>query len=252
MTLLKRLSLKLQPYKVNLNWSINTYSKLEGFRSALPFYFDYNQPTPLCMIMKNHGSDKGLFQGMGRHNYSTFYYPLFKKKQNKRIRLFELGLGTNNVEITANMGPSGVPGASLRAWKEFFTQGEIFGADIDKSILFSEERISTFFCDQTDQDIINKMWSKNPELHEDFDIIIDDGLHEFEANVCFFTSSVFKLKKGGLYIIEDVLGSVLKSWEQIIKEKWIEEYPDLRFTILEIPNNYNRSDNNLILIERIK
>ena len=37
-----------------------------------------------------------------------------------------------------------------------------------------------------------------------FDIIIDDGLHEFHANKCFFENSIEKLNPGGFYIIEDI------------------------------------------------
>ena len=37
-----------------------------------------------------------------------------------------------------------------------------------------------------------------------FDIIIEDGLHTFEANKCFFENSIHKVKRGGIYIIEDI------------------------------------------------
>ena len=39
---------------------------------------------------------------------------------------------------------------------------------------------------------------------DNFDLIIDDGLHEYEAAKNLFFESFHKLKKGGLYIIEDV------------------------------------------------
>ena len=37
-----------------------------------------------------------------------------------------------------------------------------------------------------------------------FDLIIDDGIHDYKGNVNFFENSIQYLKKGGLYIIEDV------------------------------------------------
>lgn len=38
------------------------------------------------------------------------------------------------------------------------------------------------------------MW-KNDDLVDNFDIIVEDGLHTFDANVCFFENSVHKLNK---------------------------------------------------------
>ena len=37
-----------------------------------------------------------------------------------------------------------------------------------------------------------------------FDIIIDDGLHTLDAGIVFFENSFEKLRKDGVYIIEDV------------------------------------------------
>ena len=44
----------------------------------------------------------------------------------------------------------GKPGASLRVWRDYFPNAIIYGADIDKDILFAEERIKTFYIDQLD------------------------------------------------------------------------------------------------------
>ena len=43
------------------------------------------------------------------------------------------------------MNINGKPGASLRAWRDYFENALIYGADIDKNILFKENRINTFF-----------------------------------------------------------------------------------------------------------
>lgn len=164
--------------------------------------FDEKTPTILCEIMGRHRSDKGHANiTESWHNYTTFYYSLFKDRRDTPLRLFELGLGTNNPNILSNIGPDGVPGASLYGWKDFFPLAHIFGADIDKDILFQEDRIQTFYCDQTNPDTIKEMW----DTLDPFDIIIEDGLHTFEANVCFFENSIHKLNTNGYYIIEDVL-----------------------------------------------
>ena len=51
--------------------------------------------------------------------------------------------------LKSSMGVNGQPGASLRMWKDYFPNASIFGCDIDRDVLFSEERIKTFHCDQT-------------------------------------------------------------------------------------------------------
>lgn len=142
------------------------------------FLFDETVPTILCEIMGRHKSDKGhKFITFSKHNYTTFYYSIFNKFKNEKIRLFELGIGTDNITIPSNMGCNGRPGASLYGWQEFFENADIYGADIDKDILFSTNRIKTYFCDQTNSEIIKNMWEDNIELQDDFDIIIEDGLH---------------------------------------------------------------------------
>jgi hypothetical protein len=70
------------------------------------------------------------------------------------MKVFECGVGTNNPNITSNMGVNGQPGASLRVWRDYFQNAEVFGADIDRGILFEEQRIRTFYVDQTNKDSI--------------------------------------------------------------------------------------------------
>lgn len=78
------------------------------------YLFDEKQNTPLCEIMGRNRSDKGSINIKNSwHNYTTFYYSIFKDLREKQLRVFELGLGTNNTNIPSNMGPKGKPGASL-------------------------------------------------------------------------------------------------------------------------------------------
>ena len=217
------------------------------------FFFDETQPTILCEIMGKYGSDKGnknIIESW--HNYTTFYYSIFKNLRNNKLRVFELGLGTNNVNLPSNMGIDGKPGASLYGWSEFFPNSLIFGADIDSEILFNTDKITTFYCDQTNPESIKKMWD-DPILNEQFDIIIEDGLHTFSANVCFFENSIHKLKSNGYYIIEDITTNEDKLFVNKIQE-WEIKYKDCLFTLLKIPssrnnnNNIYNSDNTLLVI----
>lgn len=208
--------------------------------------FDIDIGTPLCKIMGEFGSDKGHEHiRTSWHNYTILYDSLFSPHREAPLRLFEMGLGTNNLGYKSNMGVHGRPGASLRGWAAYFPQAQIYGADIDRGVLFEEDRIKTYYCDQTQPDVIRNMW-KQRELWEPFDILIDDGLHEFDANVCFFENSIHKLAKGGHYIIEDILTPLLPQWEQKINE-WRIIYKHLLIQLVRIPSARNDKDNNMLI-----
>ena len=204
--------------------------------------------TELCEIMTKYGSDKGF----GVHNYTILYNELFFNIRNNQLNIFELGLGTNNTDVPSNMGASGVPGASLRGWREYFPNSNVYGADIDKRILFNENRIQCFYCDQTNPKIVTDMWN-NPQLKDLlFDIIIEDGLHEFSSNLIFLENSLHKLKLGGIYICEDLKLETVKSFESILDSLKI-KYLNYSFEIkiLDNPNNFY-NDNNLLIIKKTK
>jgi len=197
--------------------------------------------------MGRNKSDKGSINiTQSWHNYTTLYYSLFKDLKEKPLRIFELGLGTNNMDVPSNMGPGGRPGASLYGWKEFFPNASIFGADIDQRVLFNTDHISTFYCDQTNPEVIQNMWN-NPQLKDDFDIIVEDGLHTYSANVCFFENSIHKLKPSGYYIIEDIHNNYKDLFLSKIEE-WKVKYPNCLFNLVEIPSTRNYQDNSLLVV----
>ena len=85
------------------------------------------------------------------------------------------------------MGKLGKPGASVKAFRDFFPEEKIFGADIDKEILFKDKRINTYYVDQTDLKSLKKLYKK---IGSNFDLIIDDGLHASYANINVIISSI--------------------------------------------------------------
>ena len=217
----------------------------------MSYIFDEKTSTPLCEIMGRNKSDKGhALNETCKHNYTTVYHSIFKDIRDKELRVFELGLGTNNIYMPSSMGPDGRPGASVYGWSEYFDKSKIYGADIDKDILFNTDRIKTYYCDQTNPNIISSMWEE-PELCEPFDIIVEDGLHEFWANVCFFENSIHKLAKNGYFIIEDVVEPEIELFNTKIQE-WQTKFPDLSFALIKIPCAINSYDNNLIVIHKSK
>ena len=113
-------------------------------------------PTYMCRVMTRHGSDKGRRW----HNYTTIYSVLFGELRHQPLRILELGMGTDNPNLRSTMGIKGFPGASLRGWRELFPRALVYGADIDRDILFEEDRIKTFYCDQLDSVAIRDLWSQ--------------------------------------------------------------------------------------------
>jgi hypothetical protein len=201
-------------------------------------------PTPMCRTMTKFGSDKGN----SWHNYTTVYNELFGKLRGQALRIFELGLGTNNPDFAYSMGVDGRPGASLRGWRDLFPLALVFGADIDRDVLFTEERIQTFYCDQLDSTVIRDLW-REPALLEGMDILIEDGLHEFPANISFLAGSLEHVRPGGIYVIEDIKGKEIEMWRQQLSI-YATQYPKYDFAFVELPSSINHSDNNLLVARR--
>ena len=181
------------------------------FRNKENYIFNtelISKNNSLDELADKYGTDKGgdvnknLSKKEELNNYTPLYHKFFSRDKNNYRLVFELGIGSNNLDTPSNMGSNGKPGASLYMWQEYFPNAEIFGADVDKRILFNENRIKTYFVDQYSTESIKKMWVEIDR--NNFDLIIDDGIHDYKGNVNFFENSIQYLKKGGLYIIEDV------------------------------------------------
>ena len=101
---------------------------------------------------------------------------------------------------------NGGPGASLKMWKDFIPSARIIGVDIEREVLFKEDRIVTYYCDQLKKISIEN-FVKDAELAENSaDIIIDDGMHNFKAGKSFLEVMIKFLNEDGIYIIEDIDG----------------------------------------------
>ena len=237
---------KLYKLFPNIMFLLNLDKKVTRFTNI---HIQVNNKNKLSELCEYHGSDKGYINyelttpfGWKAHTYANFYFNLFNHCKDEIKLVFECGIGSNNVSIPANMGPKGRPGASLRVWRDFFKNSKVFGADIDKKTLFEEKNIKTYYVDQLDPNSIKNMWSK-VNLNN-FDLIIDDGLHTFDANIIFFLNSFEKLKKNGIYIIEDIFLSEIP--------KYSKELSKYNFEIISLNDDKNKkiTNNNLILIRK--
>jgi len=163
----------------------------------------------LAYLFNRYGSDKS-----SAHNYHLLYGPMLGPRRYEPLQLFEVGLGTNNLAIASSMGVSGRPGASLRAFRDFLPNAQIFGADIDRNILFSEERIKTHFVDQTCEGSFDALALALGT--GGFDFVIDDGLHSPNANLATMLFALRILKKGGTFVVEDISTHAIPLWQTVV------------------------------------
>ena len=170
---------------------------LYKFRGIKAFFFITN----LTRLAQIHKTDK-----FGDHNYTLHYQRHFKPYQYKKINLLEIGVG--------GYDDPKIGGNSLRMWKSYFPFSKIYSLDIyDKSFL-QENRIKIFKGSQIDKELLINICKKVDSL----DIIIDDGSHINEHVITTFEILFPKLKKGGIYVVEDTQTSYWKNFGGTSKE----------------------------------
>ena len=155
-------------------------------------------------LFNTNGSDKS-----STHDYHLVYQPILKSLSDKHqaFDVAEIGIGSNNLTTQFNMGFWGVPGASLRAFRDFGDSINVYGADIDSTILFTEDRIST---QQVDQFKPKMLASFLLQLQGKPCLLIDDGMHALRANMNVFIAFMDAIKSSNQelperwLVIEDV------------------------------------------------
>lgn len=145
-------------------------------------------------IGDRYGTDKGdqnhQFNGI---SYLDVYEQYFSPLRYEDINILEIGVSR---------------GLSLKTWKEYFPNANIFGMDIDSDCKQHEdERISIEIGSQVDKNALQNISDK---ANGEFDIIIDDGSHVNKYTLESFNFLFQKVKKGGIYAIEDLRQSYIE------------------------------------------
>ena len=155
----------------------------------------------ISYYVERYGSDKV------RSGYAQLYDSLMQNLQTSTQTLLEIGVGTLQPEIPStfvgnpSLYPQYSPGGSLRAWRDFFPNAQIYGVDVAEDCRLKEDRIETFIFSSLDTTVSNTHFQDNS-----LDIIIDDGLHTGIGQLYTMYNFFNKVKYGGLYIIEDCGG----------------------------------------------
>ena len=152
------------------------------------------------LIMK-HGSDKHF------HNSHILYSYILNP--DKEMNILEIGMGTRNPNIPSTMyfyeedkQFVNTPGGSLRFFKEYCPLSNVYGADIDRDILFTEDRIQTSFVDQLDTESLKSLFGDRM-----FDLIVDDGLHHVSSNMNTLLEAISHINIDGYIVIEDIINT---------------------------------------------
>ncbi len=145
----------------------------------------------------------------GENIHHLHLYAHIMKDRYSVESIIEIGLGTNFSDTASHMPKNNMPGSSQRGFRDFLPNAQIFGCDIDTRVLFSEERITTFYVDQTCYDTFMDMDSKMPK---EIDLLIDDGLHAPNTNILSLLYGLYKIRVGGWVVIEDISLNAIDLW----------------------------------------
>lgn len=188
-------------------------------------------------IFSRWGSDKST-----KHNYERLYSRIRRSFESSKISepfILEIGCGGNNPIVRHSMPLNYSPLSSLYALQEVFQTGNIYGADIDRS-LENNPSFSVFIVDQFQPNSFDVICDTGLK----FDLIIDDGVHDIFANNLTFKSLFSLLNKNGYYVIEDVVSSLVPIWGKCLSIHGVENAEVL------LNQNHENSEECAILIQK--
>ena len=215
----------------------NDASMRERLRALLILHAHFREnPTETCRLFYFYGSDKAI----GWHNYGYIYHFFLLSWIKNPKYILEIGVGAETLDAMPAGGQSAVVGTSLRAWRERFSGSDVTGAEIANRSLICDPGLQIVFLDASTTDKITEFFVEFGEKR--FEIIVDDGLHEFETNRRLLEVGLAWLSPGGVYVIEDIPGTEIAQWRDYLGRQ------DFPAAILKIPHPTNGNDNNIVVI----
>jgi hypothetical protein len=139
-------------------------------------------PPTLDELGLKHRTDKASTG----HDYLGFFDSFFAPLRDEPITLLEIGVFN---------------GASLKTWEEYFSRGKIVGVDYLPSCKrFERGRVKIELADQANIDHLTRV----ALAHGPFDIIIDDGSHQWDHQIAAVRTLFPFLEDHGLFVVEDL------------------------------------------------
>lgn len=143
---------------------------------------------PLSKLALKYGTDKG--PNPGWHQYTDKYHRLMAPFREQVRSVLEIGV---------------YHGASLRMWRDYFPNAEIYGLDCAREVtpeslwlLNDEPRMHVIVGNQHDAKDVGQVIDKGAP----FDVVIDDGSHAWSDYL--FSLDYLWPHTTRVYIIEDV------------------------------------------------
>jgi hypothetical protein len=176
----------------------------------------------LRKLFDKYDCDKGR-----KHNYEKVYEQFFEPLKDKEISILEVGIWK---------------GQSLQVFKDYFPNAQIYGIDIfvrtmpEEIDILTNDNVHWAVMDSTNPNCgskLSKIWDTK------FDIIIDDGLHEPEAQAQTLKTLWPLLKPNGSYFVEDIWPWDIMNFEEKTNNSWLSVQND----------TYNDSKYNMFLQE---
>lgn len=170
--------------------------------------------TSLCRLCAESGTDKTPYNLQGhRHPYTAPYSLFFEPLKHRPIKFAEIGV---------------FRGASLRAWRSFFSEARLYGYDNDMPNLqyiatLNMPNVVLNQMDASKEDSIQERLEEATKDGELFDVILDDASHDPNDQCAVIRAGLPFLKKGGLLIVEDIFRE--RSIE--LYEKTVESIKDM-------------------------
>jgi hypothetical protein len=134
-------------------------------------------------------TDKNSYHSYIEDVYDQFFAP----SRNKKIKLLEIGVAYSG---------------SVRLWKDYFVNGEIYGIDPLQNNSEAKEVTWELIDNPVDgiKIIVDDAYKKEvADSLPKFDFIIDDGPHTVESQIECVNLYLPKLKKNGVLFIEDLI-----------------------------------------------
>lgn len=158
------------------------------------YNFFYKKDLDMISIKKKELFNKDLsflfkyFDSLKQqHDYADFFQENLKELKDKKLDILEIG--------TAK-------GDGIASFYFYFPYSNLIGVDNNPfKIRYKSKRIRSIYVDISSKKILQNLTN---HLNQKFDLIIEDCSHKLIDQILCFSENFKNLKKGGIYIVEDL------------------------------------------------
>ena len=158
------------------------------------YNFFYKKNLDMISIKKKELFDKDLsflFKYFDSYKllegYTDFYHENLQKLKDKKLDILEIGVAR---------------GDGMASFYFYFPYSNLIGVDNNPfKIRYKSKRIRSLYCDISSKQILKNLTN---HLNQKFDLIIEDCSHKLIDQILCFSENFKNLKKGGIYIVEDL------------------------------------------------